>query len=307
MKFRAPASVQLRRAQMLLILAAVVPTALATFSGIIWLVVARRAMEVLFGILVLAFCSLGITGAILVSIFVRRGDSLARLQTDFVSSVSHELRTPLTSIRMFVETLMLDRVQGNPEETRRCLSLMAKETARLENLVERVIELARLEAGKRPFRMQPTRVEDIVDGALAAFDAVLLGAKVSLVREVEPGLMVNADRAAVEQALVNLLSNAYKYTGDQKVIELRVRAQGTRKIEISVADNGPGVSWDEQRLIFERFERGKAAETAGKGGTGLGLAFVSAIVRAHRGRVDVVSQPGHGARFRLLLPRVVQS
>lgn len=310
MRFRPPASVELRRAQMLLLLAAVVPTSLATAVGIIWLAVARRSAEVLMGVLVLAFCALAITGAILVQIFLRRGDSLARLQNDFVSAVSHELRTPLTSIRLFVETLAMGRVQGDPEETRRCLAMLAQEVTRLERLVERILELARLEAGKREFVRRPTPVAEVVDGAVAAFEAVRLaggGPSVQIGRRLEPGLVIDVDRQAFEQALVNLLVNAWKYTGEEKRIEVHAASRGPRKIEISVTDNGPGISRADRKIIFDRFERGADATRTDAQGVGMGLAVVNMIVRAHRGKVEVDSEPGRGACFRLLLPRSATS
>ncbi len=305
MRFRAPASIELRRAQLLLILAALVPTSLATVAAILVLVFARRATDVVLGILVLVFGVLAITGAAFVQVFLRRGDSLARLQNDFVSTVSHELRTPLTSIRMFVETLALGRLEGDPEKQQMVLHMLAKEVTRLEGLVERVLELARLEAGKRQFDRKPTPVSDIVEGALAAFEATRLaggGPEPKLRTHVDASLLVDVDQAALEQALLNLISNAYKYTGDDKRIDVQAIANG-RKVEISVSDNGPGISWADRQVIFDRFERGHDLARQTAPGTGMGLAVVNLIVRAHDGRVDVSSQPGAGASFRMLLPR----
>ena len=306
MRFRAPASIELRRAQLLLILAALVPSALATVAAILVLVFARRATDVVLGILVLVFGVLAITGAAFVQVFLRRGDSLARLQNDFVSTVSHELRTPLTSIRMFVETLALGRVKGDPAEHQAVLHMLAKEVARLEGLVERVLELAKLEAGKREFVRARTPVRDIVDGALAAFEVTRIaggGPEPTLRTNVDASLCVDVDRAALEQALLNLIGNAYKYTGDDKQIDVQAVAAGRGKVEITVSDNGPGISWQDRKVIFDRFERGGDPARQAEPGAGMGLAVVNLIVRAHGGRVDVSSQPGAGASFRLLLPR----
>jgi two-component system phosphate regulon sensor histidine kinase PhoR len=300
----APASIELRRAQILLILAAVVPTALALVVAILVLVLAHNPAAVVLGILALVFTVLAITGAILVQIFVRRGDSMARLQNDFVSSVSHELRTPLTSIRMFVETLAMGRLKGDAAQTQVVLEMLAKEVNRLESLVEKVLELAKLEAGKRRFERKPTPVAAVVDGACAAFEAVRMasgGPPVEITRRLEPDLMIEVDQGAIEQALLNLLLNAYKYTGDDKRITLVAHAIG-RKVEIAVTDNGPGISRSDQRVIFERFVRG-ADPAQGTEGTGMGLAVVNLILRAHEGRVEVASHPGEGATFRLILPR----
>jgi two-component system phosphate regulon sensor histidine kinase PhoR len=303
-RFRAPASVELRRAQILLILAALLPSSAATIAAILVLALANRATDVVLGILVLVFGLLTVTGAVFVQVFLRRGDSLARLQNDFVSTVSHELRTPLTSIRMFVETLALGRVK-DPEESRRVLEMLAKEVARLEGLVEKVLELARLEAGKREFQRAPTRVADIVTGAINAFEAVRIaggGPPVTIEQHLEPGVVVDVDRAALEQALLNLLSNAYKYTGADKRIVISAGFHG-RRVEIAVADNGPGISREDQKIIFQRFERGNDPTRTEAQGTGMGLAVVNLIVRAHKGKVDVHSAPRAGATFRMILPR----
>jgi two-component system phosphate regulon sensor histidine kinase PhoR len=304
MRFRAPASVELRRAQILLILAALVPITAGMIASILVLVFARRSTDVVLGILILVFGLIATTGAAFVQVFLVRGQSLARLQNDFVSTVSHELRTPLTSIRMFVETLALGRVK-DPEESRRVLEMLAKEVARLEGLVERVLELARLEAGKREFVRHPTPVVELVDGALGAFEVVRLagaGPPVAITRDIDTALIVDVDRAAFEQALLNLLTNAYKYTGEDKRITVRAVAHG-RRVEISVSDNGPGISRQDQRVIFQRFERGSDPTRTSARGTGMGLAVVDLIVRAHRGKVEVLSHPGAGATFRVLLPR----
>ncbi|HWN66583.1 MAG TPA: HAMP domain-containing sensor histidine kinase [Haliangium sp.] len=304
MRFRAPANVQLRWAQLILMLATLVPTVLMTALAIVLLAIGSDSVGVLVtGILVLAFCATSITGYILGTIFVQRGASMARIQSDFLSSVSHELRTPLTSIRMFIETLRDDRLT-DPEDKHQCLTLLQREVHRLDGLVERLIELSRMETGKHHFERKPVRLDDVVHDALAAFDAGTLASRVAVEVGQDPNLSVIGDRATLGQALVNLLNNAWKYTpADDKRIRLSVRAHGLRHIEISVEDNGIGIPRDEQRHIFDKFERGKLAIEHRTSGVGLGLATVRAIVRAHKGRIEVRSQPGSGAEFRIHLRR----
>lgn len=303
MKFRAPANVQLRRAQLILLLAAVVPTALMSALGVILLAVGggSRTVSVVAGVLVLAFCTSAITGYILGSIFLQRGAVLARVQSDFLSSVSHELRTPLTSMRMFVEMIHDDRVT-DPVERARCLQLLQREMQRLEGLVTRLIDLSRIESGRHAFRHEQVAVRDVLDDALGGLAAVTIGDDVAVVSDVDPGLSVVGDRAALAQAVVNLLVNAYKYAGERARIELTARARG-KHIEIVVADNGPGVPRAEQRHIFERFERGTRARAGGRTGSGLGLTIVKAIVDAHKGSVSLRSDSRSGAQFRIVLPR----
>ena len=301
-RFRAPASVLLRRAQVTLMLATLVPTVLMLAVGIVLIAAGSGSFNVVVGVLTLAFCTTSLTGYILGSIFVSRGASLARVQNDFVSTVSHELRTPLTSIRMFIDTLQADRVQ-DPAERRKCLDLLQQEVGRLEGLVNRIIELSRIETGRRAFELNHVRLADVGRDALAAFDASTLSDPTEVETELDESVYVVGDRPALGLAVTNLLINAWKYTDtDGRSITLKI--SGTdREAELVVRDNGPGIPWDEQRLIFEHFERGREAIDRRKSGSGLGLAIVRAVMTAHRGRVEVKSRLGHGSEFRLRLRR----
>jgi two-component system, OmpR family, phosphate regulon sensor histidine kinase PhoR len=304
-RFRAPANVQLRRAQLILMLATLVPTVLMTALGIVLLAGGSSSVRIVIGLLVVTFCTTSITGYILGSIFVSRGASMARVQSDFLSGVSHELRTPLTSIRMFIETLRDERLT-DPVDKRQCLDLLNQEVGRLEGLVERLLQLSRIETGKHDFDRDPVPIDDIVSDALTAFDVATLTSTADLkfTVDVEPGLVVTGDRAALAQTMINLLTNAWKYTpDDDKRIQLSARASSDRWVEIKVSDNGPGIPKGEQKQIFDEFERGKAAIDSRKSGVGLGLATVRAIVRAHKGRVEVSSRLGQGSEFRIILRR----
>jgi two-component system phosphate regulon sensor histidine kinase PhoR len=280
---------QLRRAQLVLMLVALLPTVAMTGVGIVLVVTAGGKVPILIsGVLVLTFCTSGITGSILGSIFVTKGASLVRVQNDFVSSVSHELRTPITSIRLLIESLRDGRLET--AETQQVLSLLGRETQRLEDLVGRVLELSRLQSSYL-FARERLVVADIVDAAIAAFDALTISRPTKIARELEPGLTVVGDRATLVGAIVNLLTNAWKYTGDDKQITVTARTHG-RRIELGVRDNGPGIDPAEQREIFEQFTRGRAALAGGAQGIGLGLSFVAAIVRGHRAKLAVHSTPG---------------
>jgi two-component system, OmpR family, phosphate regulon sensor histidine kinase PhoR len=304
LKFRAPANVLLRRAQLTLILAVLLPTILTTPVGIFLLVTqSSRAVMIGAGILVLAFCTSSLTGYILGSIMVSRGASLAKVQNDFLSSVSHELTTPITSVRMFIETLRSGRVSDEAEQAK-CLEIIDREMGRLDVLVGKLVALSRLEAGRQPFERKPVSVADVVSESLSAFEVVRLGADVDLAVEVEPQLEVIGDRPQLVQVVANLLGNAWKYTPTEgRRLSLRAYTYDRRNIAIEVGDNGPGIPLDERRRIFGEFERGKAAEKARKAGFGLGLAIVRATVRAHNGRVELLDNPGGGSLFRVLLPR----
>jgi two-component system, OmpR family, phosphate regulon sensor histidine kinase PhoR len=293
-----PANIQLRRAQLSLILAVLVPTIIMIVLGIILLATSRSSTTLALSVLILAGCATGLTGYILGSIFVGKGASLARVQNDFVSSVSHELRTPITSIRLLIEALGADRLQA--DEKAKVLSLLAQETNRLETLVTRVLELSRLEAGGHMFDRAPVKIVDLINESISAFDALTLTNPVAVAVTADSSLVVNGDRSTLVRAIVNLLVNAWKYTGDDKKISVHAQAAG-RWIEVCVRDNGIGLDRTEKREIFEQFVRGKAALSGGAPGVGLGLAFVRVIVRAHRGKIDTRALAGGGTEFRVRL------
>jgi two-component system, OmpR family, phosphate regulon sensor histidine kinase PhoR len=297
LKFRTPTNVLLRRAQITLILAALLPTILTAPVGITLLVVqSSPSVTLVGGILVVAFCTSSLVGYILGSIFVSRGASLAKVQNDFLSSISHELMTPITSVRLFIETLRDERVTDAMEKAK-CLAIIDREMGRLDGLLQKLIALSKLETGRQPFEIKANRVSEIVDDAVNALGALRMGAPVDLSIDVPNDLEVVGDGPSLVQALGNLLTNAFKY--GEREIRVTARRHGRRHVSIQVTDNGPGIPEVEKRRIFDEFERGQAASRAQ--GFGLGLAIVRAIVRAHRGRVEVESVPGEGATFRLIL------
>jgi two-component system phosphate regulon sensor histidine kinase PhoR len=290
---------QLRRAQLVLMLAALVPTVLMTGVGIVQLWSSSSTSTLVTGILVLTFCTSGITGYILATIFLGKGASLVRVQNDFVSAVSHELRTPVTSIRLLLESLRGDRLA--PAEREQVLSLLARETNRLELLVTRVLELSRLESGAHVYARDRVDVKSLIEEAIAAFDAVTLTAPTPIETQLDPDLVVIGDRATLVRAILNLLTNSWKYSGEQKKIEIDARGAG-RWIDITVHDNGTGIAPEDASSIYEQFKRGRAAHETGAPGVGLGLAFVRTIVRGQKGKLDFESRPGDTA-FRIRLPR----
>lgn len=293
-----PAHLQLRRAQLVLMLATLLPTVAMVAVGFLLLVIGQSTTTLISGVLVLTFCTTVITGYILGSIFVGKGASLVRVQNDFVSSVSHELRTPITSIRLLMESMKDGRLEDG--ERAQVITLLARETQRLEDLVGRVLELSRLQSSYE-FAREPIDVASLVDESIAAFEAVTLSRPTKIDRKLEPGLVVVGDRPTLVRALVNLLTNAWKYTGDDKRIVVEAR-NTPRWTELVVRDNGVGIAPDEQATIFEQFQRGRAAHEGGASGVGLGLSFVRAIVRGHRGKLDFESRPGDTA-FRIRLKR----
>ncbi|MBX7115871.1 MAG: HAMP domain-containing histidine kinase [Myxococcaceae bacterium] len=227
---------------------------------------------------------------------------LSRLKTDFVSLVSHELRTPLTSIRMFIETLALGRVK-DPQESQAVLDMLSKETARLSSLIEGVLDWARIESGRKSYHMEQLPPEDLVHAAVEAFMTQRQGAAMHLKKDIEKALpTVHVDREALVGALLNLLQNAFKYTGDDKHIVIRAKRAGSKEVVLEVEDNGAGIPPRERKRVFERFYRIDNLLTRSTEGSGLGLSIAQRIIIAHGGRIKVESTVGKGSTFSIHLP-----
>jgi two-component system, OmpR family, phosphate regulon sensor histidine kinase PhoR len=295
--------VKLRRVYPLIIAFVIVPAALMLTVGILILVFGSAARDIVFGTLILALVGTTIAGVVATLVVLYREAYLGRLQTEFVNKVSHDLRTPLTSIRMFVETLQMGRL-ADPARQKEALGIIAEETARLSALINRLLDWARMESGRRSYDLEPVPVEAVVDAALQAFEPQLVIQPAEVTKSVQPGLPpVLADKEALSEALLNLLQNAHKYTGPTKKIAVTARRSGPTVL-IGISDNGPGIRVADQKRIFDKFYRAKDAIDRSIEGSGLGLSMVKHIVTAHAGRISVSSELGEGATFTIALPTV---
>jgi signal transduction histidine kinase len=241
------------------------------------------------------------TGLIATYRLQRRESEIARLKSDFVANVSHDLKTPLSLIRMFAETLELDRV---PDEARRreYYAVLTRESERLTRLIDNVLDFSRIESGRQRYDIAPGPVEPVVHEVLESFRHPLAQQGFAVDVAVAPDLPdVPLDAEAVKQALANLLDNAMKYSGDRRKIRVGARRDGAG-VAIEVADEGIGIPVSERERIFEKFYRIGRSETQGRRGSGVGLALVKHIVDAHHGGVTVEGGPGEGSRFTLHLP-----
>ena len=291
-----------RRIVILLVALVVVPTFLLLALGVVLLFIGEAQVNVLLGILAIALSGAAATGVILVWVFVRREANLSRLQSDFVSKVSHELRTPLTSIRLFAETLAMRR--GDTQSEDKCIEGLARESTRLQELIDRLLDWGRMESGGREFVLRNTDLRSIVVAALEAFEPVRQRRHVELVVSLPAeSLTVYADRGAMSDAILNLLTNAYKYGGDPPRIEV-YSTHGPKDVTITVRDNGHGIPASEHKRIFQKFYRVDDRLSREREGSGLGLAIVKHVMRAHRGKVELESGPGKGSAFSLVLPAI---
>ena len=231
---------------------------------------------------------------------VRREVAAAALRAHFVSSVSHELKTPLTSIRMFTDLI---RSGNAPRETdEEYLEIIGSETERLTRLINNVLDFSRIEREGRTYHKAPTVLADVVRDAARAMAYPLaqdgFELRLGLHDAVPP---VRADRDAITQAVLNLLSNAMKFSGTSRTIDLNLTRENGAAV-IQVVDRGHGIDPAEHRVIFENFYRSPVAEAHGIPGTGLGLSLVAHVAAGHGGSVQVDSEPGRGSSFALILP-----
>jgi two-component system phosphate regulon sensor histidine kinase PhoR len=292
-----------RRIVQLLVYLVIVPTVLILLLGIVLMFLGNVA-NLLFGVLTVSFVLAVVTGVTLVLVFLRREANLSQLQSDFVSKVSHELRTPLTSIRLFVETMA--RSRGDRETQDKVLGALGGETERLTQLIERLLDWGRMEAGRKQFDLREERADNVVDEAVQTFRPLRdRHPELDFRVEVEPGLpTVNADLQAMVDAIGNLLSNALKYGGTPPQIGLRAR-RTQDGVAFEVSDNGGGIPHGEHRRIFDKFYRIDDRLSRTREGSGLGLAIVKHIVRAHHGRILLESGTDSGSTFRIVLPPFV--
>jgi signal transduction histidine kinase len=224
-------------------------------------------------------------------------------QRDFVANVSHELKTPLTSIQGFAQAI-LDGTAGTPEALQQAAGVIYSEAGRMNRLVLDLLTLARLEAGTANLKRTPVDLAALLEGVAERLSPQARDAQVSLQVQLQPlpGLTGDEDRLA--QVFTNLLDNAIKYTRPGGTARLAAQRSGDQ-VEVSVADNGPGLAAEDQARIFERFYQADKSRRGGAGrGVGLGLAIAREIVAAHGGTIQVASALGKGSNFIVRLPIV---
>ena len=258
----------------------------------------RRSFLVASLILVL---SVTLLGGYLLWRDVRREVTVARLRSEFVSAVSHELKTPVTSIRMFAETLRMHGTERTDQRTE-YLDTIVCESERLSRLLDNVLEFSKLDRGVKQYRPKPDSLADIVRASAGTMRYPYEREGFQLELDIAEDLPeVTVDRDAIEQAILNLLTNAMKYSGEERDVRLSLRRDDGYAL-IEVTDHGVGIAPDQIEHIFERFYRARAPEGNGASGTGLGLTLVQHIAEAHGGHVRVESEPGQGSTFSLRLP-----
>jgi signal transduction histidine kinase len=256
----------------------------------------RTLLAVLVGLLAL--------GVVLAARTALKEMQLAEARSQFVASVSHDLRTPLALIQLFAETLELGRVKS-VARAREYYGIINAEAKKLGALINNILDFSRIESGPQ-YRMQPVDLGALVTRIVAGLQSQAAHLGFEIVEEIAPDLpSVPADEDAVGLAVANLLSNAMKYSGDSRTVWVSVAPAGAGA-SVRVADRGLGIPWRHHRKIFQKFYRVSGDDPSAPRGCGLGLAIVDQVMRAHRGRVLVESEPGEGSVFTLVFPAAVE-
>jgi two-component system phosphate regulon sensor histidine kinase PhoR len=244
----------------------------------------------------------GAVGAVVVLNDVTRLKRLEAVRRDFVANVSHELKTPVTSIKGFTETL-LDGASEDPEASRRFLRIIAGQADRLNSIIEDLLALSALEATRegRP-ALEEADVCDVVTVAVEVCEPKAQAKGINIDTQCAGSVFAPINPPLLEQAVVNLIDNAVKYSPEGSEIGVRLEEIGDQVV-IRVADHGPGIPREHLTRLFERFYRVDKARSRDLGGTGLGLSIVKHIAQVHGGRVSVESTLGRGSTFSIYLPR----
>lgn len=278
-----------------------VPVLLSTGVGIVALAIGEGSADLVLGVLVLSFAAAAIGSAIIATVLLGRRARIARLQSDLLANVTHELRTPLSAIRLHAQTLEQDI--EDPEKAKRCVQIIIRETGWLEAMIDRVLTWRAAAKDRSAPEIVREPVGDVVEETAERFRRMFDPGEVDLAVDVATSTPVDHDKRSLGSAILNLLVNAYKYTGEDKKITLGAR-DGEAEVVITVEDNGQGIPKRELGRIFDPFHRADSRLGSKSAGAGLGLAIVRHEVRTHRGKVFVESEEGKGSTFSIHLPVV---
>jgi signal transduction histidine kinase len=260
---------------------------------------ATRRLLVMTGLAV--FAVLLLAGSYFIARAMNREMAVAQLQSNFVAAVSHEFRTPLSALGQLSEMLAHGRI-ASADQRQSAYETMVAETKRLRRLVEGLLDFGRMETGKYQYRFERIDAASLARQVTSQFETSVRarGYQVSFITGLE-AVPIRGDADALSRALWNLLDNAVKYSPESRAVTVEL-ALRDKRLAVMVRDLGVGIPADEVKNVFDTFYRGSYAIRKGIKGTGIGLAMVREIVRAHGGEVQVESEPGKGSTCTLLLP-----
>jgi signal transduction histidine kinase len=227
----------------------------------------------------------------------------SNLKTEFVSAVSHEFRTPLTSIKGYASLLIQNKFGKLPEPIKIRLERINQQADNLVGMINDLLDISRIESGRLRINVEEIDITGLIKSVNDYLFPQLEKKNIQLSTSLDPELKIKADEQLIQRALINILSNAVKFTQEGKKITVYARDKGDF-VEISVKDQGPGISPEDKDNIFKEFYR--TDDATGIEGSGLGLSLVRNIVRMHQGRVSVESVLGKGSIFNLCFPKKIQ-
>ena len=242
-------------------------------------------------------------GALFVLSDITRLRRLENIRRDFVANVSHEIKTPITAIKGFAEILR-DEGTKDEQDVKRFLNIIAKHVNRLEAIIDDLLKLSRIEKDTETegIQLMESGIKDVLESAIQISKQLADSKGTEIILFCDDGLTARINPPLLEQAVVNLLDNAIKYSDEKKPVIIETK-RDEKEILIHITDNGRGIEQEHLPRIFERFYRVDKARSHALGGTGLGLAIVKHIIQAHGGHVSVTSIPGKGSTFTLHLPK----
>jgi two-component system phosphate regulon sensor histidine kinase PhoR len=233
---------------------------------------------------------------------ILRQKRLSEVKTDFINNMTHELKTPISTIGLSSEMLMRSDFSNEPEKLQRYASIIFKENKRLENQVERVLNVAKLDKEELTLKKEPVDVHELLIEAKENFDINQLEQGGSIQLDLQAGnAVIEADPVHVTNVVYNLLDNAVKYC--DKKPDIRVRTISDKKgLSLEISDNGIGMKREDLKMIFDKFYRVPTGNLHNVKGFGLGLYYVKLIIDSHKGKIDVKSKQGEGTTFTIFLP-----
>lgn len=254
-----------------------------------------------YGVLLFVIVALMLFGAVMIVRDISRESETTRLKTEFVHNISHELKTPLTLIRLYGETLQRKENLTN-EEKKDAYEIITKESERLSHLINNVLDFSRIEMGRKEFDLTKGDLAEVIGDTLESYRYHLEKKGFIIHKEIAVDLPeINFDGEAIASALINLLSNAMKFSSKEKDVTIKLFRKD-ENVVLQVADKGMGISKEEIPKIFQRFYQVRNKVAPETRGSGLGLTLVKHIIEAHNGKIQVESELGKGSVFSLILP-----
>jgi two-component system phosphate regulon sensor histidine kinase PhoR len=279
------------------------PVILSTAVGIVTVALANQTGTLVLGILVICFAAAAAGAALVAVVLAGRKNRLARRQADFLANITHELRTPLSAIRLHAQTIASGKLADRPEEVANCTATILRETEWLNLMIDEVLTWRASSKDAMRFDMKVGPVGPAVDSAATRFRNMVAPDEMTFSVDCNSSLRVRHDHKAVSTVVLNLLTNAYKYTRQDKQIGLRLHDNG-ESVAIEVSDNGIGLSPRDTKRVLQPFCRVDTHLSGESAGVGLGLAIVQELVRRHNGSIEIRSEETKGSTFIVHLPSV---